>query len=116
MKVDLSQDTGEGIPEERLSVLIDGGSIPSVVTNSSGEFSFTRVFSSPGDHWAEVSFAGDGFFLDTSARLDFKVTLPTNLAVSAPVQVAVGEEFTVLGLLQDVRDNALAGENVALEY
>lgn len=111
----LSQDTGEGIPEERLTVLIDGGSIPSVVTDSSGEFSFTRVFSNPGNHWTEVSFAGDGFFLDTSARLDFKVTLPTNLAVSAPVQVAVGEEFTVSGLLQDVRDNALGGENVALE-
>ena len=111
----LSQDTGEGIPEERLSVLIDGGSIPSVVTDSSGEFFFTRIFSDPGDHWAEVSFAGDGFFLDTSARLDFKVTLPTNLAVSAPVQVAVGEEFTVSGLLRDVRDNALGGENVALE-
>ena len=111
----LSQDTGEGIPEERLSVLIDGGSIPSVVTDSSGEFSFTRAFSNPGNHWAEVSFAGDGFFLDTSARLDFKVTLPTNLTVTAPVQVAVGEEFTVSGLLQDVRDNALAGENVALK-
>ena len=111
----LSQDTGEGIPEERLSLSIDGASIPSVVTDSSGEFSFTRVFSDPGDHWAEVSFMGDGFFLETSARLDFKVTLPTNLTVTSPVQVAVGEEFAVSGLLRDVRDNALAGENIALE-
>ncbi len=111
----LTQDTGEGIPDEGLSLSIDGASVPSIVTDSFGEFSFTRVFSDPGDHWAEVSFAGDGFFLETSARLDFKVTLPTNLTVSTPVQVAVGEEFMISGRLQDVREKALAGENVVLE-
>ena len=111
----LTEDTGEGRAEEELSVSIDGASMPSIVTDPQGDFSFVSAFSDPGDHWVEVSFKGEEFLLETSARLDFKVTLPTNLSVSAPVRVTVGQEFLISGELHDIRDNTLAGREVTLQ-
>ena len=110
-----TEDTGEGRAGEELSVSIDGSRAFSVTTGPEGDFSFNRAFSDPGGHWVEVSFKGEEFLLETKARLDFTVTLPTNLSLSTPVQVAVGEEFQILGELHNIRGNALAGKSVILQ-
>ncbi len=110
----LAEDTGEAIVGEEITVSIDGRDLTPVVTGEDGEFAFTGTFTDPGNHWVEASFEGKEFLLETSARLDFKVTLPTNLTVSAPVQVVVGEEFFVAGYLHDVRMNALGGKGVSV--
>ena len=111
----LTEDTGEGRAGEELTVTIDGEGMPSVVTDTEGNFVIASTFSDPGDHWVEVSFEGEEFLLETTARLYFKVTLPTNLFVSAPVRVTVGQEFRISGELHDIRANALVGEAVTLQ-
>ena len=96
----------------KLIVTVDGASAPSIVTNSSGQYSFSRTFSSHGPHWVEVRIEDAEYLLESTARLNFQVTLPTETVLHAPAFVEVGEEFVLTGELRDIRGMPLARQNV----
>ena len=106
----LWEDTGRGVADRELAVTIDGSAASPVITDPSGNFTFSRTFSELGPHWIEVELKGQDFLLDNIARLDFQVTLPTETALDAPVFVEVGEEFRIAGALRSVRGDSVAGE------
>ncbi len=106
----LWEDTGRGVADRELAVTIDGSAASPVITDPSGNFTFSRTFSELGPHWIEVELEGQDFLLDNIARLDFQVTLPTETALDAPVFVEVGEEFRIAGALRSVRGDSVAGE------
>ena len=108
----LSDDSGEGRAGYQIGVTIDGDPVSSVTTGSEGGFSFTRSFSETGPHWVEVTVQGDEFLMGNYARLDFVVTLPTEIEISAPVTVEVGSDFRVAGKLQDAGGQPLPGESL----
>ena len=110
----LSEDTGRGASNREITVAVNGSAVDPVMTDASGRFTFTRVFSDPGPHWVEVELKGQAFLLDNSARIDFEVTLPTETTVEAPVAVEVGEEFRIAGTLHGVRGEPLTGRSVAV--
>ncbi len=107
-------DTGKGVADRQVNVTIDGQAGPPVTTNPTGTFSFSRTFSAPGGHWVAVEVKGQEYLLDNQVRLDFQVTLPTDLTLLAPALVSVNEAFTVNGELRDVRGEPLAGEYVSV--
>ncbi len=111
----VAEESGEAIPWLEVSVTIDGQNMPSVFTDSAGHFDFTNAFAEPGRHWVEVSFRKTGFLLGNTARLELDVTLPTELSVESPSFVYIDEEFSVSGLLRDVRGNPLEDELVTLQ-
>ena len=82
------------------------------MTDDSGQYSFSRTFSSVGPHWVEVEVEDEEFLLDSTARLNFQVTIPTETILHAPAFVEVGEEFCVTGELHDIRGMHLPGEYV----
>ena len=108
----LSDDNDRGVAGGKLLVNVDGASAPSVVTDSSGRYTFSRTFSDSGAHWVEVTVEDAEFLLESTARLNFQVTLPTETALHAPAFVEVGEEFVLTGELRDIRGMPLAGQNV----
>ena len=108
----LSDDNDQGVAGGRLIVNVDGASAPLVVTDSSGRYSFSRTFSSPGPHWVEVAVEDAEFLLESTARLNFQVTLPTETVLHAPAFVEVGEEFVLTGELRDIRGMPLAQQDV----
>ena len=107
-------DTGKGVADRQVNVTIDGRAGPPVTTSPTGTFSFSRTFSAPGGHWVAVEVKGQEYLLDNQVRLDFQVTLPTDLTLLAPALVSVNEAFTVNGELRDVRGEPLAGEYVSV--
>ena len=111
----LLEDTGRVVTDREVTVTIDGNSVPSIMTDSSGQFALSRTFSSAGPHWIEVEAQGGEFLLDNTARLNFQVTLPTETVLHAPAFVEVGEEFRVTGELRDIRGMPLAGEYVYVQ-
>lgn len=110
----LSEDTGLGASDREITFAVDGGAIGSVMTDASGRFTFTQVFSDPGPHWVEVELKGQSFLLDNRARIDLEATLPTKTTVEAPVAVEVGEEFRIAGTLHGVRGEPLTGRSIAV--
>ena len=108
----LSDDNDRGVAGRKLIVTVDGAAAPSVVTDSSGRFSFSRTFSSQGSHWVEVRVEDAEFLLESTARLNFQVTLPTETVLHAPAFVEVGEEFVLTGELRDIRGMPLARQDV----
>ena len=108
------EDNGQGSPGRALSVTIDGNTAPAVTTDPAGRFTFSDSFSRLGQHWVEVQLRGEEFLLDNSARLDFQVVLPTEVAVYAPAAVVIGEEFEVGGELRGVDGGALAGKRIGV--
>ena len=111
----ITDDTGGGVADLELKATIDGRTLPGQTTGPSGDFSFASTFSEPGDHWAEVEFDARDFLLGNSVRLAFTVVLPTELAIEAPAQVNVGEEFLITGVLRDLRGRPMADEDIAIE-
>ena len=111
----LSEDTGQALPGRELVVTVDGAVAPSVMTDESGQFAFSRTFTTAGPHWVEVEVEDTEFVLDSTARLTFQVTLPTETVLRAPALVNVGKEFTVTGELRDVRGAPLAREDVYVQ-
>ena len=111
----LSEDTGQALPGRELVVTVDGTVAPSVMTDESGQFAFSRTFTTAGAHWVEVEVEDTEFVLDSTARLTFQVTLPTETVLRAPALVDVGKEFTVTGELRDVRGAPLVREDVYVQ-
>ncbi len=110
----LIEDTGQGVAGRQLAVAFDGTPPSSVVTDPAGRFTFSQSFSRLGQHWVEVEIRGEEFLLDNTARLDFQVVLPTEVAVYAPASVVIGEEFLVSGELRGANGIALAGKRVGV--
>ena len=110
----LSEDTGAGVADREITVAVNGAAVDSVMTDASGRFTFSQVFADPGPHWVEVELKGQAFLLDNRARIDFEVTLPTDITVRAPVAVEVGEEFRLYGSLRGVRGEPLTGRGIAV--
>ena len=110
----LKDDTGEGIPGIELDAVFDGDSGTTLITDSAGQFSFFESFSEPGPHWVEVSFEGDDILSGTSARLAFDVNIPTKTTIGGPPVVGVGEEFRVVGKLQNIHGEPLAGNPIVV--
>ena len=108
------EDNGQGSPGRVLSVTIDGNAAPAVTTDSAGRFAFSESFSRLGQHWVEVKLRGEEFLLDNSARLDFRVVLPTEVSVYAPASAVTGEEFVVGGELRGLDGGALAGKRIGV--
>ncbi len=106
----LIEDSGRGVVSRELAVTFDGDATASVVTDSSGRFTFSESFSRLGRHWVEVEIRGEEFLLDNTARLDFEVVLPTEVMVYAPDSVVIGEEFPVAGVLRGADGSPLAGK------
>ena len=63
----------------------------------------------------EVEIRGEEFLLDNTARLDFQVVLPTEVAVYAPSSVRIGEEFLVTGELRGADGRPLPGERLTAQ-
>ncbi len=111
----LIEDSGRGVAGRELTVTFDGNTAPSVATDPAGRFTFSESFSRLGQHWVEVEIQGEEFLLDNTARLDFRVVLPTEIAVYAPASVVIGEEFLVSGELRGADGLALAGKRVGVK-
>ncbi len=111
----VSEDTGEALPDNEVAVTIDGKEADPILTDSSGQFTFSRSFTDPGSHWVEVEIEKQDFLLNSRVRLDFEVTLPTNTTVIVPASVKVGEEFQVIGQVRDVRGQPIVGENLSIQ-
>lgn len=110
----LKDDTGEGIPGIELDAVFDGDSGTTLITDSAGQFSFFESFSEPGPHWVEVSFEGDDILSGTSARLAFNVNIPTKITIGGPPVIGVGEKFRVVGKLQNIHGEPLAGNAIVV--
>ena len=114
----LSEDTGGGVAGEEVQIIIDGRQMSPQSTGPSGDFSFTTVFSEPGNHRVEVAFddrdGGGSFLTGSTARLELTAVMPTELTIEVPVQVEVGKDFEVSGLLRDVRGIPMPGETVTV--
>lgn len=108
------EDTGRGVAGRELAVTFDGNTRPSIMTDPSGGFTFSESFSRLGQHWVEVQLQGEEFLLDNTARLDFQVVLPTEVAVYAPAAVVIGEEFVVGGELRGADGSALAEKRIGV--
>ena len=111
----LIEDSGRGVAGRELTVTFDGNTAPSVATDPAGRFTFSESFSRLGQHWVEVEIQGEEFLLDNTARLEFRVVLPTEIAVYAPASVVIGEEFLVSGELRGADGLALAGKRVGVK-
>ena len=110
----LIEDTGRGVAQRELGVTFDGDAASSVVTDSSGRFTFSESFSRLGQHWVEVQIRGEEFLLDNTARLEFQVVLPTETTVYVPDSVAIGEQFVVTGELRGSDGVPLAGKRLGV--
>ena len=110
----VTEDSGAGVEGIPVSIIIDGRTLPQQMTASDGSFSFSNTFLQPGEHWAEVRFAGTNFVRANSARLNLNVVMPTTLTLDAPVQVRVDEPFGVTGELVDFQGRPLEGDQVTL--
>ena len=110
----VTEDNGVGVPSLELQVTIDGRSLPPQQTGPGGEFNFANTFSKTGPHWAEVKFNGKDLLRGNSVRLNFEVVIPTELSLDVPPQAPVGEEFSIKGVLRDIRGRPMAGEEVTI--
>ncbi len=97
----VTDDSERGVAQREIEVRFDGRTAHSLMTDQAGRFSFARTFSQLGEHWVEVELEGEELLLDNTARLNFNVVLPTELAVYAPDSVARGEGFLVTGELRE---------------
>ena len=111
----LTEDNGQAAAGRELAVTFDGITAPSVVTDQAGHFTFSHSFSQLGTHWVEVMVQGEEFLLDNTARLDFQVVLPTEIALRTPASVEVGEQFLLLGELRGVNGSLLGEKSVLVQ-
>ena len=110
----LTDDTDEALADRVIEVTFSSSTGLVVVTDEEGRFSFSKSFSQLGEHWVEVGFDGEELLLDESARLNFNVVQPTEIAVYAPDAVAQGEALMVTGRVRAVRGPALQEGQVEL--
>ena len=107
-------DSGSGVADMDVQVIVDGRDLPPQSTSKAGEFAFSLTFAEVGDHVVEVGFEGRDFLLGNTARLEVAAVMPTELIVSIPGEASIGEEFLIKGLLRNVRGQPLPQAEVTL--
>ena len=110
----LLDDTGGGIGEMEVRVVVDGRDQPPQSTDAAGEFAFSQTFTEVGPHAVEIGFEGRDFLLGNTARLEVAAVMPAELTVSIPGEASVGVEFSIRGLLQNARGEPLSQAEVTL--
>ena len=110
----LLDDTGSGVADMEVKVVVDGRDQPPLLTDAAGEFAFSQTFTEVGAHAVEIGFEGRDFLVGNTARLEVAAVMPTELTFSIPAEASVGVEFTIRGLLQNARGEALSQAEVTL--
>ncbi len=107
-------DSGSGVADMDVQVIVDGRDLPPQSTSEAGEFAFSQTFAEVGDHVVEVGFEGRDFLLGNTARLEVAAVMPTEMIVSIPGEASLGEEFLIKGLLRNVRGQPLPQAEITL--
>ena len=107
-------DTGSGVAEMEVQVLVDGREQPPLSTAVGGEFAFSQTFSEVGPHTVEIGFEGKDFLLGNTARLEVAAVMPTDLTINVPGDASVGEEFNIRGFLRNGRGEPLSQAELTL--
>ena len=110
----LLDDTGGGVGDMDVKVLVDGREQPPISTDEGGEFAFSQTFSEIGAHTVEIGFEGRDFLLGNTARLELAAVMPTSLTINIPGEASVGEEFTIRGSLRNGRGEPLSQAELTL--
>ncbi len=110
----LLDDTGGGVADMEVLVLVDGREQPPLSTAQGGEFAFSQTFSEVGPHTVEIGFEGRDFLLGNTARLEVAAVMPTRLTINVPGEASVGEEFTIRGFLRNGRGEPLPQAELTL--
>ena len=110
----LLDDTGGGVSDMEVRVLVDGREQPPQSTDEGGEFAFSQTFSEVGPHTVEIGFEGRDFLLGNTARLEVAAVMPTELTINVPGDASVGEEFTIRGFLRNGRGEPLPQAELTL--
>ena len=110
----LLDDTGGGVANMEVQVLVDGREQPLLSTDEGGEFAFSQTFLEIGPHTVEIGFDGRDFLLGNTARLEVAAVMPTVLTINVPGDANVGEEFTIRGFLRNGRGEPLPQAELTL--
>ena len=108
-------DTGSGVPDVELGVTIDERELPAQLTGPAGEFSFAHTFLETGPHAVEIEFEEQDFLLGNALRLELTAVIPTELTLEPLGKVKVGENFSINGILRNVRGEDVPGEVVNIQ-
>ena len=112
-------------PISRQEVVVDiDGSLNTVTTNSSGEYSKSYTVTTTGSHHIIVSYAGNDIYNETQVSTDFTAAkkndpviekIGSNISLNPVTEALVGRDVSIGGVLKDSNQNPIVGAIIKLK-